>query len=513
MKRTLKYSASDEQALFSRILSFKDDPLAFVMFAFPWGKEGTPLAKVNGPRKWQREELEAIRDHIKMNKIREAKGEPLLMYKSATASGRGIGKSALVSMLILWAMSTKLGGTVVVAANTEDQLKNRTWAELGKWKVLAINDHWFELQALSLRPEQWLIDTMEEQLKISSQYYYAAATNWSEENSDRFAGTHNPLGLTVVFDEASGIPGVIWKVTDGVFTEPGHYRFWFAFSNPRRNTGAFFECFHKWRDFWKTRNLDSRTVEGTDKNYLQSMVDQYGGEDQDASKVEVLGQFPSHGDTQFISRSIIEAAATRELEEDYGAPLIMGVDPARHGADATCIFFREGRNARLIAPVTMKQQDNMAVAMKCAEMINKYNPDAICIDAGNGTGIIDRLREMGFRKIHEVWFGAKSSEPEWANRRTEIWSKMREWLRGGCIPNISALLDDLSGPEYVFQGRGDKLMLESKEDMRKRGLASPDYADALACTFAVNVARKDLRSTTRKTEPRMARGVDYDIFG
>lgn len=509
------HDAKQEQELMATLWdpAIKDDPLAFVMACFPWGKANTPLERFTGPRSWQKDELQAIRDHIRSNQIRMSKGEPPIVYQSATASGRGIGKSSLTSWLVLWLLSTRLGSTVVVTANTEAQLKSRTWAELGKWHTLAINKHWFERSALSLKPEAWFEHALTHQLKIDTGYHYAQAQLWSEEKPDAFAGVHNPHGILVLFDEASGIPKPIWTVTEGFFTEPEPDRYWLAFSNPRRNTGEFFECFHANRDHWNRRNIDSRTVEGTDKGYLESIVRKHGA-DSDAARIEVLGQFPRQGDRQFISRDIIENAIQREITDDQGAPIIMGVDPARYGDDKTVVRFRQGRNGRVIPPVKLKGADNMAVADECAFLIGKYNPDAVCIDAGNGTGIIDRLRQLGY-KVHEVWFGSKSEDQEWANKRTELWARMRDWLGGAAIDNDQDLKDDLAGPEYKFMGTSDRLMLESKEEMKRRGLHSPDDADALACTFAVKVARRDLRASRLGSSPsrnRMARGGDYSLF-
>lgn len=509
------YNGRDEQKLMTEIWdpAISENPEAFVLFAFPWGKENTPLHNMKEPRRWQREELQAITDHIKNNKLRMELGEAPIVYQSATASGRGTGKSALTSWLNLWMMSCHIGSTCINTANTEQQLKSRTWAELGKWHTLLINSHWFDRSALSLKPTDWFSKGLQEQLKIDTGYYYSAAQLWSEENPDAFAGVHNQYGTLVIFDEASGIPEKIFGVTEGFFTDPVLHRYWFCFSNPRRNTGAFFESFHKYRDYWKRRNLDSRTVEGTDNSYLNQIIEKHG-EDSDSARIEVLGQFPKQGDRQFISRETIEGAATRELQVDMHAALMMGVDPARFGDDSTVIRFRQGRDARSIPPVKLKGKDNMQVANICAELIQKYNPEAVCIDAGNGTGIIDRLREMNY-KVHEVWFGSKSEEPEYSNKRTELWGRMREWLRGGCIPDDTDLTDDLAGPEYKFMGASDKIMLESKEEMKKKGFHSPDDGDALACTFAVKVASRDLRTQRGgiKGKTRMARGVDYAIFG
>ncbi len=145
----MKYKPADEMALIEKMLSpdIMLDPYKFVMFAFPWGVTGTPLANKRGPRKWQAEELRDIGIHNYENQIRLNQGQNPIPYSLAIASGRGPGKSALVSWLALWALSTQIGSTVIITANTEQQLFSRTWAELSKWHTLAINTHWFKRTA------------------------------------------------------------------------------------------------------------------------------------------------------------------------------------------------------------------------------------------------------------------------------------------------------------------------------------------------------------------------------
>jgi hypothetical protein len=511
--QTSPYSAQDDKKLMTELWSpaIADDPLAFVMFVFPWGKPNTPLEKFKGPRKWQVDELTRIKNHIIENKARMARGENPIVYRSATASGRGIGKSTMTAWLNLWMMSCILGSTAITTANTGPQLESRTWAELGKWHTLMINSHWFEKTTKKLKPYKWFEDALKKKLLIDSTYYYAEAQLWSEESPDAFAGAHNHNGMLLIFDEASGIPKIIWTVAEGFFTEPVLHRYWFAWSNPRRNTGEFYECFHKSRDYWYRRNLDSRTVEGTDTNTLQQIIDK-NGQDSDEARVEVKGEFPRQGDSQFISREVVETAAERDLEKDVFAGLIMGVDIARFGDDTTVIQFRRGRDARTIPAIRLKNKDNMQVANECAFWIDEHKPDAVCIDAGNGTGVIDRLREMGY-KVNEVWFGSKADAEEWSDLRTEMWAKMREWLAGGCIANDSDLKDDLVGPEYDFD-KLERIKLESKDKMKKRGIASPDAGDALAVTFSVKVARSDIPTSRKKSRAKQAAaGTDYDIFG
>ena len=504
-------TVQSEQALMAAIWSpeLSDDPEAWIMFAFPWGKPGTPLANKKGLRQWQKEECARIKEHIKVSREKIAKGETPDVFKLAVTSGRGTGKSAFIAMISLWLLSCVRGITIILTANTEDQLKNKTMAEIGKWHTLMINSHWFEKNAMTIRPAQWYEDLLKKQLKIDTSYYYISATLWSETNPDAFAGTHNDLGIVLLMDEASGIPPAIWKVSDGFFTEKILHRYWFCFSNPRRNTGTFFECFHKMRKWWHRRKINALEVEESDQKTYLEIIEKYG-EQSDEARVEVYGEFPKQGDRQFISRSIIEGAVEREIEYDGHAPLVMGVDVARYGDDSTVIALRKGRDARSRKWHVLKDQDNMQVANYIARLMDEHNPDAVFIDSGGGTGVIDRLKEMKY-KVFEVQFGGSSSDPQWPNKRTEMWAEMRDWLGGACIPNDEELTDDLAGPEFKINKK-DQTALESKDEMKSRGLASPDRADALAVTFARRVARSDARSGMNSKRGRQAI-TDYSILG
>lgn len=510
----MMYDAKSEQALMTEVLDpcWHTDPLGFVMFIYPWKKAGTPLEHFEGPRAWQRESLEALGEHQKNQIQRMAEGKQPEMWREGTVSGRGVGKSAMVSWREHLMMSTHLGSTTIIAANNEPQLKTRTFAEVGKWTTLALNSHWFDTTVLSVRPAPWFEKLIKADLKIDTGYYYAQGQLWTEENPDAFAGVHNPLGVQIMFDEASGIPKQIFNVTEGFFTEPTLFRFWDVYSNGRRNSGAFHEIFHDEAVMarWRRRQIDSRTVEGTDMALFESMIAQHGA-DNDVVRVEVLGKFPAQGQSQFISGEVVNAARLREVEPDNGAPLIMGVDVARFGGDNSVIRWRQGRDARSIPPVKFKNRDNMFIANRVAEWIDKTKPDAVNIDAGNGTGVIDRLREMGYL-VYEVWFGGKAESKEWANKRTEMYADTRDWLPGGAIDNDPALQRDLTAPEYGFFGKAkDSVMLESKEAMKARGLPSPDDGDALVLTFARKVARRD-RAASRSGRSTMASGMDAPIF-
>ena len=477
--------------------SLKDDPLAFVLYTFPWGQQGTPLEHFPGPRKWQRQILSDLRDHIKANNGKVDFDTARL----AIASGRGIGKSALVSWLTIWMLSSRIGSTTIVSANSEAQLRSVTWAEITKWLAMSLNSHWFEIAATRIMPAKWLTELVERDLKKGTRYWSVEGRLWSEENPDAYAGVHNFDGVMLIFDEASGIPDSIWSVSDGFFTENTPHRFHLAFSNPRRNTGYFYETFHSKRAFWTTRVIDARDVEGTDKNLYQRIIDEYGPDSYQAS-VEVYGNFPSEGDDQFIGSTLVDDAVKRTPARDATAPIVIGVDPARFGADATVIAVRQGRD--ILELRRHRGADTMEVAGHVIDAIEQYKPALVCIDEGGlGAGVVDRLKEQRY-KIRGVNFGNKAkNQTMWGNKRAEMWGAMRDWLKTGHIPSDRFLKTDLISPRTKPDSKGT-LFLESKKDMKARGLASPDAADAIAVTFAFPVA---------STDPRLSRVDNRRVSG
>ena len=487
------YSADEEQTLMARLWSpqIADDPEAFVLFAFPWHQPNTPLAKFRGPRKWQRETLRALAEHIKANRGKV----DMDTLRMAVASGRGIGKSALVSWLILWMLTTRIGSSVVVSANSEAQLRSVTWGELSKWTAMLINSHWWEPSATKLTPAKWLTDIVERDLKKGTRYWAAEGKLWSEENPDSYAGVHNHDGMMLIFDEASGIPDSIWSVGAGFFTENILDWYWLAFSNPRRNQGYFFECFHAKRDFWQGKQVDARTVEDTDKAVYEQIIAEYGSDSYQA-RVEVYGEFPSEGDDQFIAPQLVNDAVARPRYNDETAPIVLGIDPARGGADSTVIVVRQGRDVKAIK--RYQGEDTMAIVGRVIEAIEEYKPVLAVIDEGGlGYGILDRLHEQRYKVVKGVNFGWRPKQPMYLNKRAELWGAMKDWLKSASIPDDRRFKSDLTGVMVKPTSSG-VIQLESKKDMKARGLASPDAADALAVTFAFPVAHREYVEKPRR---------------
>ncbi|MDP1752560.1 MAG: terminase [Reyranella sp.] len=454
------------------------DPLGFVRWAFPWG-DG-PLAGHDGPEAWQADVLREIGRQLRAN----AQGERSGPVRIAVASGHGVGKSALVAWLLLWASATVPSTRGVVTANTETQLKTKTWVELGKWHGLVTTGDFNELGATSLAS---VLPVPEGAGRID-------LVPWAAHNAEAFAGLHNKGSrILVVFDEASAIADAIWETAEGAMTDADTEIIWIAFGNPTRTSGRFFECFNRFRENWHTRQVDSREVSLTDKQQLARWVADYG-EDSDFVRVRVRGQFPRAGTMQFIDGERVQQAMTRILDPatDTSLPLVMGVDVARFGDDRSVIVLRRGRDARSFAIEKHRGMDLMTLAGRVAEIAFAHGPAAIFVDeTGLGAGVVDRLRQLGVQHVQGVNFGASAARWDgdgakslYANKRAEMWGNLKDWLKaGGALPDDPELRADLTGVEYGYTGTGE-IQLEKKEDMKKRGLASPDIGDALALTFA-----------------------------
>jgi hypothetical protein len=518
LKNLTQSSIDDVKKIIHKLRSCQYDPYTFVQYIFPWGERGTSLEH-HEIRGWQREELIKLGEFTQENAERIRDKKDPLTYKCAISSGRGIGKSSFVSWVSLWNLLCHFGSTTIVTAHTDDQLTNRTFAEIAGWASLSIVSKWFDMNQKKLQLNEFFLGQFNDAFKTNPKYWYVLGTLWDEDNPGAFAGAHNGNGELIIFDEASGIPANIWNVSEAVFTERTPFQFLICLGNPRENSGPFHDCFYGEKArFWKTRKIDARSVEGLPQNTYNEIIALYG-EDSREARVEVRGEFPETGDKQFISRSVVLDACRRELSRlDDFAALVMGVDVARFGDDATVIRFRRGRDARSIPAIILKGADNMAVANKCAELINEHNPDGVFIDSGAGTGVIDRLKEMGYQ-VFEVIFGSKPDDPVYFDRRSELYGKCRDWISGAMIggerQSDRDLIEDLVGPEYEYMGKEQKIKLESKEKLKKRraNYRSPDNADALVVTFDRPVARRDWATARRNVQNRSmkAHGVGCDV--
>ena len=472
--------AEFEDALITDMEKFYDDPVGFIYYAFPWGKG--ELGDYDGPDKWQIDFFTQIANKLK--------ADPDANIREATASGHGIGKTATTAWLVLWCMSTRPHLSGVVTANTMSQLSTKTWRELALWYKRLINRHWFKWSATKFwhikEPETWFV---------------SAEPN-TEHNSEAFAGRHAKYKI-IIFDEASAIPDKIWEVTEGAMTDPRSI--WCVFGNPTKNTGRFKDCFEHDKGRWGTRHIDSRTAKMTNKAELDEWIKAYGI-DSDFVRVRVLGLFPRFGAMQFISTESVDRAMLAELPIEAWCllPIVIGVDVARYGDDKSCVAVRQGRKLHEIRKFrelnTMQLAAEIVAAMKDWGQVAAVFVDGV----GVGAGVVDRLQMLGHPVVEVNGGETAFEEVTYYNKTAEMWDRMRKWLTGADLPSKdSELRLALIGREYYFDDK-ERIRLERKKDMKKRGLASPDEADALAHTFAEelgDLVRNSFEPTENSVEP------------
>lgn len=497
--------------LLADIMRFENDPYGFAMYAFPWGEPGTALEKFTGPEEWQKEILLLVRD--KMISIDDA------IARISIRSGHGIGKSAMVSILILWAM-LKEDTRGVVTANSERQLRTKTWAELGKWFQMYIAKDLFRLTATSLFPADkeklltWRIDMVP----------------WSEHNTTAFQGLHNQgKRILIIFDEASEIPKIIWTTAQGALSDANTQIIWFAAGNPTEPNGEFFNI-HQPAEYnpWITRAIDSRSVSFTNKRELERQIKADAeGLESDIIRVRILGEFPKSSWTSFISRGmVLEAMKRNEVYVPDDEPVLLGVDVARSGNAKSVVYPRKGRDARSRPAIKVKGNNTMEVVDLVLAAMRQYQTGLVAVDGGGvGGGVIDRLRQLGIDVI-EVQFGASANpfsaqlnreSGKYFNKRAEIWGSVRSWLPGGILPaHAQELLEALCGPKQKISNE-DIIQLERKDvamdRMDKEGIIyDMDEADALALTFAIDASYYTGLDLTHNLGEEANTGLDYNPY-
>jgi hypothetical protein len=388
-------------------------------------------------------------------------------------------------------MSTRPHSQGTVTANTFTQLQTKTWAGIAKWKELCITAHWFEMTGTSLFHKE------------ARTTWFCNAQTSRAENSEAFAGQHAADSTSwYLFDEASAIPDIIWEVAEGGLSDGEPMLF--AFGNPTRNTGKFHKAaFGSDRTRWNHRSIDSRTSSITNKQKIDEDIAYYGI-DSDFIKVRVLGVPPAASELQFIPLDLVQGAQQRDTQALDDDPLIAGVDVSGGGAAWNTVHFRRGVDARSIPPIRIpgehgRDREVMIATLSqvLAEREGKKRVAMMFIDSAFGAPIVERLHMLGYKNVVEVNFGGRSPDSHQHNLRAYMYAQMKDWLRRGNIDKNDERLEiDLTGPGYHISKQG-QLVIESKAEMQKRGVPSPDCGDALALTFAQPVNIQKPKQTGR----------------
>lgn len=402
----------------------------------------------------------------------EAIGKP--GARVAVRSGHGTGKSSALAMAALWFICTHKDAVVACTAPTAHQLDDVLWKEMR--------------QHIERMPKAWkamFTVTATKATRTGSTGYIVARTA-RVEKPDALQGFH-AKNLMFLIDEAAGVANVVFEAARGALSTPGARQAMAA--NPTHLSGYFYDAFHANRDLWTRLQFSCIDSPLVARDYISDMVREYGV-DSDMYRYRVLGDFPRFGIFNLITLESVEAAMERTAPPDYQRrePIVLGVDPAWLGTDRSAVMLRQGLTARKLFVGRGLNTDQLATLV--ARKADEIGPTSIFVDqTGVGAGVLDQLRKTKHPVVGVSFAHSPEDKERFANRRAELWWRVKEWLEiGPVLEHDADLRDDLIAPEYFTTDEG-KIQLESKDDMRKRGLASPDLGDALALTFAVPVGR------------------------
>lgn len=456
-------------------LASHDNPLLFATgvlgFALPdeEAADGQPQLE-----QWQ---FEFLRDFYL-----DARGRRTDGPRHSVRAGHGVGKGVIGSILALWFPLTHYDSKCVITANSQDQLRDNNWAELKKWHG--------ELPA-PLR-EKLQVDAERMFVTAAPEMAFVVRRTASKANPEALQGVHAKHVLFLV-DEASGMADIVFEVAQGSMSTPGAITC--LFSNPTRSAGFFYDTHHRLRDHWRCKRVSSEDVPRA-RGHIQEIIDGYGA-NSNKYRVRVLGEFPTADDDTVIPLELIEAAVGRDVAA-RDVEVVWGVDVARFGDDASALAKRQGNV--LLEPVKeWRQRDTMQLAgLIAAEWVatdEKIRPGAILIDViGIGAGVVDRLREVGLPVFGVNVAESAAVDDKYFRLRDELWFAGRAWFaaRDCRIPEDAALVSELAVVSYDFHSNGS-YVVESKKSLKKRGVPSPNKADAFLNTFARPERRRGQR--------------------
>jgi hypothetical protein len=385
-------------------------------------------------------------------------------------AGHGIGKSTCCSWILLWTMMTRMPQKAVVTAPTAGQLFDALFSELKHWAN--------KMPDVLLESIEIFSDRIVH--KAAPESSFITARTSSAERPEALAGVHSEHVL-LICDEASAIPEAVFESAAGSMS--GHSATTILIGNPTRNTGLFFRTHHQLKGDWKTMHVSCIDIPLVSSDFVEQIKSTYG-ENSNAFRVRVLGEFALRDDDSLIAADLVDSAMSRDVALDTQADLIFGCDIARYGSDRSVICKRRGNV--VIEMRHWSGEDLMGTVGRIVHEANMDKPAEICVDSiGLGGGVADRLRELGFN-VRDVNVSESNALNQSAYRlRDELWIAAKDWLetRAVKLPKDDDLRAELIAPTYAFASNG-KIKVESKSELKKRGMRSPDLADALCLTFA-----------------------------
>lgn len=430
------------------------------------------------PQPWQEDFLRAV-----------ARGERRISVRA----GHGVGKSTACSWALIWHMVTRFPQKAVVTAPTSAQLFDALYAETKSWinKLPPALKELFEVFSDRIV------------LKDAPESSFISARTSSAERPEALAGVHSEHVLLVV-DEASAVHEAVFEAAAGSMS--GHSATTIMISNPTRNSGLFYKTHHALASDWFRMHVSCLNSPLVSSDFVKQIKATYG-EDSNAYRIRVLGEFALADDDTLIPADLVDSAIDRDIVTPEDEEIVYGVDVARYGTDRTALCKRRGN-----VVLEIKSWGGLDLMQTVGTIVNEAkldNPTEICVDTiGLGSGVADRLREMGYNVVDVNVAESSAMNPNANKLRDDLWMSVKDWLgtRAVKLPKDEALRQELVAPRYSFTSLG-KIVVESKDSMRRRGMRSPDLADALCLTFAGQAAQVGGRALAWKPGKPLKRGI------
>ena len=432
------------------------------------------------PDPWQDEVLAAFPTHQRL----------------AMKACKGPGKTAVEAWLAWNFLATRPDPKVAATSISGDNLGDNLWSEMAKWQqkseLLKATFEWTKTRIFNRRrPETWW---------MSARTWVKTADKTQQGNT--LAGLHADY-ILFILDESVGIPDAVMASAEAALSSciEGHI---VQAGNPTHLEGPLYRACTSERRLWHVTEItadpdDPKRTSRVRVEWAREQIEKYG-RDNPWVLVNVFGRFPPGSLNTLIGPDECKAATLRAYrhEDIAAAARVLGIDVARFGDDASVIFPRQGLVA--FEPQKFRNVDGNQGAGAVARKWQDWDADAVFIDDTGGWGAswIDNLRRLGHQPVG-VGFAARPNDPRYDNKRTEMYFEGVQWIKaGGQLPaHCSELIAALSQTTYSF--RGDRLLLEPKDQVKARLGYSPDDADAFVLTFAQPAAR-------RRTDGAGARG-------
>jgi hypothetical protein len=463
----MSVSSNQKNSFIDFLEMYRNDPVLFVK-------------NVLGatPQPWQEDFLRAV-----------ARGERRISVRA----GHGVGKSTACSWALIWHMVTRFPQKAVVTAPTSAQLFDALYSETKAWinKLPPALKELFEVFSDRIV------------LKDAPESSFISARTSSAERPEALAGVHSEHVLLVV-DEASAVHEAVFEAAAGSMS--GHSATTIMISNPTRNSGLFYKTHHVLASDWFRMHVSCLNSPLVSSDFVRQIKATYG-EDSNAYRIRVLGEFALADDDTLIPADLVDSAIERDIVTPEDEEIVYGVDVARYGTDRTALCKRRGN-----VVLEIKSWGGLDLMQTVGTVVNEAkldNPTEICVDTiGLGSGVADRLREMGYNVVDVNVAESSAMNPNANKLRDDLWMSVKDWLgtRAVKLPNDESLRQELVAPRYSFTSLG-KIVVESKDSMRRRGMRSPDLADALCLTFAGQAAQVGGRALAWKPGKPLKRGI------